>query len=157
MKSVIYRDYLMESARIWFLFTSFMIQKNEWIKAVQSTFHDVFCLLYTYWDIYHSGITFYSNNFKLVMWKNNWQWNHRDLTNSISEVKMKYAIKITPNLNIETLQQQWKIVVCSLWLDERFFSHVKTVVRGLSLAGTNLCTNVYDMAFSWVCLSMYTV
>ena len=33
----------------------FMIRNNQWIKTVQSPFHGVFCLLYAYWDIYHSG------------------------------------------------------------------------------------------------------
>ena len=37
--------------------------RNEWIKTVQSTFHGVFCLLYTYWDIYHSG----SQQWKIVI------------------------------------------------------------------------------------------
>jgi hypothetical protein len=34
---------------------SFMIRNIEWIKTVQSTFHGVYCLLYTYRDIHHSG------------------------------------------------------------------------------------------------------
>ena len=29
---------------------SFLIQNNEWENTVQSTFHAVICLFYTYWD-----------------------------------------------------------------------------------------------------------
>ena len=38
-----------------------------------------------------------------------------------------------------------------------FFSRVKSVVRGLSLARTHLRTNFCDMAFSCVCLGVYTI
>ena len=50
------------------------------------------------------------------------QWNRHDLTNSISEVKMKYVIKITPNLlNLESpFHSSEKSSFAGLWLDERF-------------------------------------
>ena len=53
-------EYFMESARVRCLHTScgvseiervrFLIQNNECVNTVQSTFHVVLCLLYTYWD-----------------------------------------------------------------------------------------------------------
>ena len=57
---VVYIEYFMESARVRCLHTScgvseiervrFLIQNNECVNTVQSTFHVVLCLLYTYRD-----------------------------------------------------------------------------------------------------------
>ena len=53
---MIYIDYFMESARVRYLRTScWRIRKqryknNECVNTIQSTFHAVICLFYTYWD-----------------------------------------------------------------------------------------------------------
>ena len=77
----------------------------------------------------------------LVKW-NTSQWTRHDLRNS-NNAKVKYVIKITLNLNLE--KSGYSFTVRSLWLDERFLSRVKSVVRGLSLARTDLRTKCYDM------------
>ena len=43
------------------------------------------------------------------------------------------------------------------WSDVSFFSHVKKHRSRFWLARTNLRTKIYDMAFSWVFLSMYII
>ena len=40
--------------------------KNECVNTVQSTFHVVLCLLYTYWDIHHFGGLFILNLSKML-------------------------------------------------------------------------------------------
>ena len=76
----IYREYFMESAGVRYLSTScwrirkserservrFLIQKQRVRKYVQSTFHEVLCLLYTYWDIHHFGGLFILNLSKML-------------------------------------------------------------------------------------------
>ena len=50
--------------------------------------------------------------------------------------------------------QKWKICHSQLLIGWTIFSCVKSVVHGLSLARNDLHTKFYNMAFSWVCLSM---
>ena len=40
--------------------------KNECVNTLQSTFHVVLCLLYTYWDIHHFGGLFILNLSKML-------------------------------------------------------------------------------------------
>ena len=53
-------EYFVESAGVRYLRTGCRLKQrclqklnNECVNAVQSTFHVVLCLLYTYWDIQH--------------------------------------------------------------------------------------------------------
>ena len=62
----------MESAGVRYLRTSCWriryrtSERNECVHAVQSTFHVVLCLLYTYWDIHHFGGLFILNLSKML-------------------------------------------------------------------------------------------
>ena len=58
-------------------------------------------------------------------------------------VKMKYVFKITPNLNRETLSQQWKIVIRSLWLDD--FLHVWKASLAVSHWLSLICVRKFTM------------
>ena len=44
----------------------FWYKNNECVNTVQSTFHVVLCLLYTYWDIHHFGGLFILNLSKML-------------------------------------------------------------------------------------------
>ena len=64
-----------------FFFVLFFFCK--WVITVQSTFHKLLCLLYTYWDIHHFGGLFISNLSKLLKFVA----THREMT-----TKSKYQL-----------------------------------------------------------------
>ena len=46
--------------------SDFWYKNNKSVNTVQSTFHVVLCLLYTYWDIHHFGGLFILNLSKML-------------------------------------------------------------------------------------------
>ena len=72
--------------------SDFWYKNNESVNTVQSTFHVVLCLLYTYWDIHHFGGLFILNLSKMLKFATT-HLPQNDNENEVSAFLVKTFVK----------------------------------------------------------------
>ena len=122
---------LLHGKSVWFLFTSFFILHNEWIKIVQSTFHVVICLLYECWDYGISMDMFIAQLYT----QNYYQWLEKTKKLSICISKIFVEKYIVTRINLMELicSSSFKEITINNQFDSRkilirFPSLVKNIV-----------------------------